>query len=130
MLPTVATVLPLEAVVQLIPGAVAQPDSLQQHAVCLGLLLGGVQQLVGSGSSLPGSLFFPPLNLLVDLMGLLGAGASDPLLHLAPAERDVSWYLGPLHGSPGGCLWPRCPGHPSVQPKTQQVNTILEIEGS
>ena len=69
------------------------PPSLQQHAVCPGLLLVGVQQLVGSGGGVSGSLLFPSLELLVDPLCLLDAGASDTLLHLAPAERDVSCYL-------------------------------------
>ena len=56
MPPTVATLLPLEAVVQPFPSAVPQPYSLQQHAVCPGLLLVSVQWLVGSGGGVLGSL--------------------------------------------------------------------------
>ncbi len=46
MPPAVITLLPLEAVVQLLPGAEAQPHPLQQHAVCPGLLLGSAERLV------------------------------------------------------------------------------------
>ena len=104
MPPTVVTLLPLEAVLQLLPGAVAKRYLLQQHAVCSELVLGGIQRLVGSGGGEPGSLLLPPLQLLVDPAGLLGAAVSDPLLHLFPAERNGPCHLGPLRGSPGGCV--------------------------
>ena len=100
MPPTVATLLPLKAIIQLLPGAVAQPYSLQQYAVYTRLLLGGIQQLVGSGSSVPGSLL-PPLELLVNPVGFYGDSASDSLLHLALAEWDRSCHMGFLRGSPG-----------------------------
>ena len=93
---------PLEAVIQLLPGTVAQPHSLQQHAVCPGLLLGGVQRLVFGGGGVPGRLLLPPLELPVNLVGVLGSGASAPHLHLPPAEGDASGHLGLLGGSPGG----------------------------
>ncbi|MPC93918.1 hypothetical protein E2C01_089065 [Portunus trituberculatus] len=39
----------LEVIVQLLPGAVAKPHMLEQHTAYPGLLLGGIQWLMGSG---------------------------------------------------------------------------------
>ena len=74
------------------------PALFSAAAVCPGLLLGGGQRLVGSGGAVPGSRLLPPLELLVDPAGLLGAGSSDTLLHLSPVERDWPCHLGPLRG--------------------------------
>lgn len=54
--PAVVALLPLESVVQLLHGAVTQPHALQQHAVCPGLLQGGVQRLIVGGGGVSGRL--------------------------------------------------------------------------
>ncbi|MPC34283.1 hypothetical protein E2C01_027667 [Portunus trituberculatus] len=53
---TVDAFLTMEAIIQLLPGAVAQSYILQQHTICSWLLPGAVELLIGSGGCIPSHL--------------------------------------------------------------------------
>lgn len=101
MPPAVVALLPPKVVVQLFPGAVAQPYALQQHAVCSGLLLGGVQRLVASGGGVPSCLSLPCFQLPVRVAGALGCGEPGSRPHLAQAGRHMPCHLGATSSSLG-----------------------------
>lgn len=78
MPPALVTLLPLKAVVLLLPGAETQPHALHQDEVCPGLLLGSAERLVIGG-----------LHLSVVLVGVLGCGAPGSRLHLPQTGEHV-----------------------------------------
>lgn len=101
--------LSVEVLVQLFPGTVSEPYMLEQYGVLPGLLLGGVEWVVGCGDGVPNRLSLAGLQFLVHRTDALGRGVPCLRLYLLPTGRHVS-----DDGARGSSL-PHIPTWPGIQ---------------